>query len=124
MKPKRKPPELKPFLFDEVDGVKRVTQFSNSTATVVFYQAPLFDIDLFNARESVKRKGDDLATVKATFPRLANLFYDDELKKASLDYSRTERSWVTEAFSKRLHYSEETIDRWRRKEPREKPDSN
>jgi hypothetical protein len=120
VKPKRKPPDLKPFLFEEVDGVKRLTQFSNSTATVVFDQAPLFDKDLFNAREFVQRKGDDLVTVKATFPRLANLFYDDELK-ASLDHARTERSWVTEVFSKRLRYPPETIDRWRRKESKEKP---
>jgi hypothetical protein len=114
MRAQRKPPISKPFLIGEADGVKQLTQFSDSTATVVFHQAPLFDRDLFNAREFVERKALDLVTIKEKFPRLANLFYDDELNAAVSNHSRTVRSYITEALSKRLKYPELTIDRWRR----------
>ena len=130
----RKTPEVTGFKFDEVDGAKRLIQFSNSTATAVHLEAPLIEIDLFNAREFVKRKNKEvckalaengveaptLPIVKTKFPRLANWFYDEEIKEAVFDKQHeSARDWVVQVISDRLRLTAKTVDKyWRGRKAR------
>lgn len=52
----RRPPATSSFEFEEKDGVKLLKEFSNSTATAIRIEAPIIDLELFNARRFVERK--------------------------------------------------------------------
>jgi len=117
------------FKFEEFNGVKRLVQFSNSTATAVQLEAPLIEIDLFNAREVVNRKNKEVTKdregnaveaptipiVKTIFPRLANWFYDEEIKEAVFDKQHeSTRGFVVQVISDRLRLTAKTVDRYLR----------
>jgi hypothetical protein len=107
------------FEFEEKDGVKLLKEFSNSTATAIRIEAPIIDLELFNARSFVERdakaSGEPIITsVKNRFPKLANWFYDDELTQAVSDKQRSVRQWVNQIMSNRLNMPEGTIERYRR----------
>ena len=120
------------FRFEEVNGVKRLVQFSNSTASAVLLEAPLIELDLFNAREFVNRKNKQLAKqsavdvavaptvqiVKEQFPRLANWFYGEEIKQTVFERQHESvRDCVVQVISDRLHLSTQTVDRYWRGRP-------